>query len=119
VFKTAGGHFVALYSEWLADFYALVKLRKAATESTEYLLEDETKVQITVEDFQTFLAQEFQSGFVEVLAELIRLAEAQDQEDEESGDSLIARHPARRSIPRSVPGSGQPAAHPDPVGPMD
>jgi len=119
VFKTAGGHFVALHSEWLADFYALVKLRKAATEVTEYLLEDDTRVKVTVEEFQAFLAQEFQSGFVEVLAELIRLAEVQDQEDEEFGAPLVARHPARRAIPRSVPGSGQPVAHPNPVGPTD
>jgi len=97
VFKTAGGHFVALQSEWLADFYALVKLRKAATTGDAYRLTDDTVVHVTLEEFQAFLTQEFQSGFVEVLAELIKLASAQSSDDAD-GSPLVARHSVRKAV---------------------
>lgn len=89
VFKSAGGHFVPLKTEWLADFHAIAELRRRAIAGQiTYPSEDGVEKAITLEDVRNFMSTGFRSGLLEVLAEIIHLTQLQDQADEAAVEAL-------------------------------
>lgn len=74
VFEAAGGRFVAVRTEWLADFCALIQLRGEVHREEGGRFLAEVSEPLTREDYEEFLTGEFDSGFARVLADSIRLA---------------------------------------------
>ena len=69
VFQAAGGRFVPLKLEWLADFCALIELRKVAEHGTASEGKFQAAPKISPEEFHLFLSREFHTDFVQALTE--------------------------------------------------
>lgn len=74
-----GGHFVEVEPEWLADFKALVLLRRAV-EAGEIVFGHGDKA--TIGDVRSFMRKEFQSGLIARLGEIVQKAIAVQQGDQ-------------------------------------
>lgn len=86
VFRSAGGHLLELQTEWLADFHALIVLRRMAElGALSYSVQPSSPRPVTLEHVREFMQRGFESGLLESLAEIVQAAVSEAEEDAREG----------------------------------
>ena len=74
-FSEAGGYLLEIETEWLADFRAVILLRRAVEKGyLSYTTENGEEVKVTMNHFRDFLENDFKSGLLERLASILEEA---------------------------------------------